>query len=184
MSVLSCPNPPFGIRPFTNFSSVTVLVFACGEVLGGVIDPIIPDFSLLHLDFFFDSMPAPLSVFLLGFNSSPFSLRFLFLDATFMRVAADGGSLVNLIVFPLLLGSFFVVMGSFIGRVADGFDTSILLVGVLSTLFSFSDCFFASCFNLRVCLVSLMDLTASLVILLALTTVLPVFMLVTILIFR
>ncbi len=83
----------------------------------------------------------------------------------------------------LLMGSFFVAMGSFIGCVADGFDMSILLVGILATLFSFSDCFFASCFNLRVCLVFLMDLTASLVILLALT-VLPVFLLVTILIFR
>ncbi len=110
MSVLSCPNPPFGIRPFTDFSSVTVFVFACGEVLGGVIDPIIRDFSLLHLDFFF-LMPAPLSVFFLGFNSSPFSSRFLFLEASFMRVVADGGSLVNLIGLPLLLGSLFCCNG-------------------------------------------------------------------------
>jgi hypothetical protein len=54
-----------------------------------------------------------------------------------MCVAADGGSPVNLIGLPLLLESFFVAMGSFIGRVADGFD--------------------ASCSNLRVCLVFLMD---------------------------
>ena len=168
---------------FTNFSWVTVLVFASGDVLGGVIAPIIPDFSLLHLDFFFDSTPAPLSVFFLGFNSTPFSSRFLFIEASFMCVAADGGSLVYLIWLPLLFGSFLVAMGSFIGSVADGFDMSILLVGILATLFTFCDCFFASCSNLRVCLVFLMDLTASLVILLALT-VLPVFLLVTILIFR
>ncbi len=39
-----------------------------------------------------------------------------------MRVAADGGSLVNLIGLHLLLGSLFLAMGSFIGLVADGFD--------------------------------------------------------------
>ena len=115
VSVLSCPNPPFGNRPFTDFSSVTVLVFVSGEVLGGVIALIIPYFSLLHLDFFFDLMPAPLSVFFLGFNSTPFSSRFLFIEASFMCVAADGGSLVNLIGLPLLLGSFFLAMGSLLG---------------------------------------------------------------------
>ncbi len=93
---------------FTDFSSVTVLVFASGEVLGGVIAPIIPGFSLLHLNFFFDSTPAPLSVFFLGFNSTPFSSRFHFIEASFMCVAADGGSLVYLIGLPLLLGSFLV----------------------------------------------------------------------------
>jgi len=46
-----------------------------------------------------------------------------------MCVAVDGGLLVNLIWLPLLLGSFFVAMGSFVGRVADGFGMSILFVG-------------------------------------------------------
>jgi hypothetical protein len=104
-----------------------------------------------------------------------------------MRVAANGGSLVNLIGLPLLLGSFFLAMGSFIGCVADGFDLLVLLVGVLATLLTFSDYFFvesfASGFNLRVWPVFLLDLTASSVMLLALT-VLPVFLLVTILNFR
>ena len=104
-----------------------------------------------------------------------------------MRVAADGGLLVNLIGMPLLLGSFFLAMGSFIGRVADGFDLLVLSVGILATLLTFSDCFFvehfASGFNLRVWPVFLLDLTALPVILLALT-VLLVFLLVTILNFR
>jgi hypothetical protein len=67
-------------------------------------------------------------------------------------------------------------MGSFIGRVADGSDLSVLLVDVLATLLTFSDCFFvehfASGFNLTVLPGSLLDLT-----------VLPVFLLVTILTF-
>ncbi len=104
-----------------------------------------------------------------------------------MRVAADGELLVNLIGFPFLLGSFFLAMGSFIGHVADGFDLSVSSVGVLATLLTFSVCFFverfASGFNLRVWPVFLLDLTASSVILLALT-VLAVFLLVTILNFR